>query len=74
MAVRMTSPIRGPRRGEVEQGDQVMIDRPDHPTLEEGQVVAKTPDGKVRVSVFDATVEREVDECQVWQKEEQVIP
>lgn len=56
----------GPKRGEVQVNDRVMVEMGFGEPPAEGQVVAESGDGKVTVSVFNGTVEREVERHKVW--------
>lgn len=58
-------------RGDVRRGDQVMVDLPEigEPPAE-GQIVAESDDGSmVIVSIYDGTVEREVERRRVWRND-----
>lgn len=66
MAVKQTSPIMGGRRGDVQRGDEVMVEMGPGEGVCEGQIVAESPDGKVTVAVFDGTTEVEVERYKVW--------
>lgn len=60
----------GPKRGNFEEGDRVMVETAFGEPPEQGQVVAQTPDGKVRVAALNGLAEMEVEPHQIWRDTE----